>query len=94
MNNEKDETIYNVPLWEKVMLTIDEAAAYTGVGSRKIRQLTDNERCPFVLWNTDLQYIPQKFFALSFGGFLSKVQTGNLAFPSFHKVFLFQYWNI
>ena len=22
MNNEKDETIYNVPLWEKVMLTI------------------------------------------------------------------------
>ena len=38
MNNEKDETIYNVPLWEKVMLTIDEAAAYTGVGSRKIRQ--------------------------------------------------------
>lgn len=35
MNNEKDETIYNVPLWEKVMLTIDEAAAYTGVGSRK-----------------------------------------------------------
>lgn len=31
MNNEKDETIYNVPLWEKVMLTIDEAAAYTGV---------------------------------------------------------------
>ena len=51
MNNEKDETIYNVPLWEKVMLTIDEAAAYTGVGSRKIRQLTDNERCPFVLWN-------------------------------------------
>ena len=49
MNNEKEETIYNVPLWEKVMLTIDEAAAYTGVGSRKIRQLTDNERCPFVL---------------------------------------------
>ena len=41
MNNEKNETIYNVPLWEKVMLTIDEAAAYTGVGSRKIRQLTD-----------------------------------------------------
>mgnify|MGYP001278215877 CR=1 FL=1 len=22
MNNEKDETIYNVPLWEKVMLTL------------------------------------------------------------------------
>ena len=36
MNNEKDETIYNVPLWEKVMLTIDEAAAYTGVGSLPI----------------------------------------------------------
>lgn len=35
MNNEKDETIYNVPLWEKVMLTIDEAAAYTGVEAEK-----------------------------------------------------------
>ena len=30
--------IYNVPLWEKVMLTMDEAAAYTGVGSRKINR--------------------------------------------------------
>lgn len=48
MNNEKDETIYNVPLWEKVMLTIDEAAAYTGVGSRKIRQLRRwNDECGF-----------------------------------------------
>lgn len=50
MNNEKDETIYNVPLWEKVMLTIDEAAAYTGVGSRKIRQLTDKMSVRFMEW--------------------------------------------
>ena len=62
MNNEKDETIYNVPLWEKVMLTIDEAAAYTGVGSRKIRQLTDNERCPFVLWNGSKRLIKREEF--------------------------------
>ena len=72
MNNEKDETIYNVPLWEKVMLTIDEAAAYTGVGSRKIRQLTDNERCPFVLWNGSKRLIihrkKQAAFRLSFPG--------------------------
>ena len=67
MNNEKDETIYNVPLWEKVMLTIDEAAAYTGVGSRKIRQLTDNERCPFVLWNGSKRLIKRKVPELNLG---------------------------
>ena len=42
--------------------TIDEAAAYTGVGSRKIRQLTDNERCPFVLWNGSKRLIKREEF--------------------------------
>lgn len=48
MNNEKDETIYNVPLWEKVMLTIDEAAAYTGIGRGKIRELMKRKDCNFM----------------------------------------------
>ena len=82
MNNEKDETIYNVPLWEKVMLTIDEAAAYTGVGSRKIRQLTDNERCPFVLWNGSKRLIKrEEFVALHFflgDGFFAREIDRNL----------------
>ncbi len=40
-----------VPLWEKSNLTLEEAALYTGIGQAKLRELTDDENCPFVLWN-------------------------------------------
>lgn len=39
-----------VPIWEKSNLTIEEAAAYSGIGQNKLRSLTDNEQCAFVLW--------------------------------------------
>jgi len=39
-----------VPIWEKSNLTLEEAAAYSGVGSNKLRSLSDHERCQFVLW--------------------------------------------
>lgn len=39
-----------VPIWEKSNLTIEEAAAYCGVGRHKLRQLTEDEHCLFVLW--------------------------------------------
>lgn len=39
-----------VPIWEKSNLTLEEAAAYSGIGINKLRQLTNDERCPFVLW--------------------------------------------
>lgn len=39
-----------VPVWEKAMLTVEEAAAYTGVGKCKLRELSDYEDCNFVLW--------------------------------------------
>ena len=40
----------NVPIWEKSNLTLEEAAAYSGIGINKLRKLTDNEECQFVLW--------------------------------------------
>lgn len=39
-----------VPIWEKSNLTVEEAAAYSGIGRGKLRELTDDEQCPFVLW--------------------------------------------
>ena len=39
-----------VPVWEKSTLTLDEAAAYSGIGKNKLRNLTDKEDCNFVLW--------------------------------------------
>lgn len=39
-----------VPIWEKSNLTIEEAAEYSGIGRNKLRQLSDDDKCPFVLW--------------------------------------------
>ena len=41
---------YEIPIWEKSNLTLDEAAAYSGIGINKLRMITDNEDCSFVLW--------------------------------------------
>ena len=40
-----------VPIWCKSNLTLEEAAAYSGIGVNKLRQLTDERNCDFVLWN-------------------------------------------
>lgn len=48
MKKRKDEL--NVPIWEKINLTIDEAAAYSNIGENRIRSMTDDPRCTFVLW--------------------------------------------
>lgn len=39
-----------IPIWEKTHLTLEEAAAYTGIGVNKLREISNNESCPFVLW--------------------------------------------
>ncbi len=39
-----------VPIWEKVNLTLEEAAAYFGIGINKLRELTNKDDCPYVLW--------------------------------------------
>lgn len=39
-----------VPIWEKSNLTLEEAAAYFGIGVNKLRALTDDKNCTFVLW--------------------------------------------
>ena len=41
---------YEVPIWEKSNLTLEEAAAYSGIGINKLREITNAETCTFVLW--------------------------------------------
>jgi len=41
----------DVPIWEKAALTLEEAAAYTGIGMQKLRELSAGENCEFVFWN-------------------------------------------
>ena len=47
---DKQEKDNRVPLWERMNLTLEEAAAYTGIGTDKLRELSNRESCDFVLW--------------------------------------------
>ena len=40
-----------VPIWEKGLLTLEEAAEYTGLGLQKLREISNDPDCEFVLWN-------------------------------------------
>ena len=37
--------VKDVPIWEKSNLTLEEAAAYSGIGINKLRKLSDDESC-------------------------------------------------
>ena len=52
--------IKKVPVWEKANLSLEEAAAYFGIGINKLRDMTNEENCPFVLWNGNKRLIKRK----------------------------------
>lgn len=41
----------SVPIWHKTLLTLEEAAVYSGIGTGKLRELSNDENCTFVVWN-------------------------------------------
>lgn len=49
-----------VAIENKILLTLDEASAYSGVGINKLRSLSDEPDCPFVLWNASKRMIKRK----------------------------------
>ena len=49
-----------VPIWEKTNFTLEEAAAYSGIGINKLREITNNDRCDFVLWVGTKRLIKRK----------------------------------
>lgn len=53
---------YEVPIWEKANLTIEEAAAYFGIGMNKLRELTEDEQCKFVLYVGSKRLIKRRMF--------------------------------
>ena len=44
------KTTNDVPIWEKSNLTLEEAAAYFNIGQNKLRELTNDKNCGFVIW--------------------------------------------
>lgn len=51
-----------VPIWQKVTMTIDEASAYSSIGAAKIRELANNPRCTFSLSVGTKKLIKRKEF--------------------------------
>ena len=49
-----------IPIWEKSNLTLEEAAADSGIGINKLRKLTESEQCSFVLWNGTKRLIKRR----------------------------------
>ena len=53
---------HEVPISEKALLTVDEASEYFNIGSQRIRDLTNDDRCPYVLWIGTKRLIKRETF--------------------------------
>lgn len=51
-----------IPIWEKINLTIEEAAALFSIGEKAIREKTDEPDCSFVLFKGTHRLIKRKKF--------------------------------
>ena len=53
-----------IPVWQKSNLSLEEAAAYSGIGVNKLRELTNDKACSFVLWVGNKRLIKRRLFDL------------------------------
>mgnify|MGYP002472069436 CR=1 FL=1 len=51
-----------VPVWEKLNLTLEEASAYSNIGLNKMREITNSPLCPFVMYVGRRRLIRRKAF--------------------------------
>ena len=51
-----------IPIWEKSNLSLEEAAAYSGIGINRLREITNEDRCKFVLWVGNKRPIKRRLF--------------------------------
>ena len=52
----------DVPIWEKSNLTLEEAAAYFNIGINKLREMTNDDSCKFVLFCGSKRLIKRTVF--------------------------------
>ena len=62
MPERKSKEKYDIPLYRKPFLSIEEAVAYTGIGRDTLYELTNPEDCPFVLWIGNRRMIKRRVF--------------------------------
>lgn len=52
----------DVPIWKKSNLTLTEASKYSGIGINKIREISNDKNCPFVLFVGSKRLIKREAF--------------------------------
>ena len=52
----------DVAIADKALLTLEEAAKYFNMGINKLRLMTNEENCPYVVWNGSKRLIKRKPF--------------------------------
>lgn len=52
----------SVPIWEKLTLSIEEAAEYSNIGINRLHRLANDPSCTFVLFVGNKKLIKRKEF--------------------------------
>lgn len=51
-----------IPIWEKAAMTLEEAAEYSSIGINQLREITNQQGCPFVFWIGRRRLIKRRAF--------------------------------
>lgn len=57
-----DKMIKTIPIWEKITLTVEEAAEYSNIGINRISSMLNEISCPFVLKVGNKRLVKRKEF--------------------------------
>ena len=52
----------SIPISDKAMLTLEEAAGYFNIGTGKLREMTNDDGCAYVLWVGHKRLIKRRLF--------------------------------
>lgn len=58
----KLEEVEEIPFWEKDCITIEETAAFTGIGRNKIRTMVIQKNSPFIVQRGSQYFVIRKKF--------------------------------
>ncbi len=61
-NHKGNSNVERIPVYQKMALTIREAAEYSNIGINKIDALLKQPRCPFVLYIGTRKLVKRKEF--------------------------------
>ena len=59
---QESRDVKKVPIWRKTTLTLEEAAQYSNIGINKLRELSNDPQCDFVIYVGRKRLIKRKEF--------------------------------